>query len=550
VISGRTFVLCPQNDAEGQSQRSFAALADELRKNGGRVRVMSTPQPHKDPAEHLHAAGLEAFVAHVRASVASAPATSGAPAQVIDIGPPGDGDDGGDALRKFSTFPCTDLGNSERMVAHHGEDLRFVTAWKNWIIWDGTRWQEDTTGAVMRRAYDVVRAIALEAKTAKDAMKKEEILDWAEDSESASRIRSMVFLASSQDEVSGMKPADLDRDPWLLNVANGILDLRTGALGPHTREYMLSKTAPVAYDPEAKCPLWLAFLERVFAGDQSLIGYMQRATGYALTGLTREHCLFILYGTGRNGKGTFRDVIRGLMGEYAHEADFSTFEPSKNEAAGQPREDLVALLGKRFVAASEQNKEKRIDEALIKRLTGGDPIRARRLNENGFEFVPVAKYFLLVNDKPVIRGMDEGVWSRLRLIPFLVTIPEAERDANLGEKLRDELPGILNWAIEGCMQWHRHGMETPKAVTDATQEYREEMDVVGAFIQARCVVQAGASVPTKDLYEAFAAWCKETGTYAKTPNAFGREITKKGFDLDHQTLRHLRRGIGLREQAS
>lgn len=546
VISGRTFVLAVPNDPDGESQRAFAALATVIRENGGRVCVMATPTPHAGPAAQLAAVGAVSFVAAVKAATASGGSAAGdgsrPPADVFDLPPGRDGD----ALRKFKVFPCTDLGNAERLIAHHGEDLRYVHAWKNWLVWDGTRWQEDVSGAVMRRGFQTIRGIPLEAKASTKADEKDEILGWSIESESGNHIRNMVSLAASQIEVP-IAPSDLDADPWALNVANGTIDLMTGALDPHDRADLLTKMGGVKYDAAAGCTLWLKFLDRIFAGNDAIISYMQRATGYALTGKTGEHCLFIMYGTGRNGKGTFRDVVRALMGDYAHEADFSTFEPSKNEAAGQPREDLVALMGRRFVAASEQNAGKKIDEALIKKLTGEDPIRARRLNENGFQFMPVAKYFLMVNDKPVIRGRDEGIWSRMRLVPFDVEIPEAERDPELRSKLIAELPGILNWALRGCLDWQRHGMDTPPEILAATKEYREEMDVIGAFIQAECVVQPDATVPVKDLYERYVAYCKDSGGYVISANQFGRDLTKRKFAADTHGMRTIRKGIGLRD---
>lgn len=540
VVAGRTIVLCPQNDAtHHRSEIAFAAVGRELKAAGAIVRTLRTPPEYKDPADWLKAVGLKAFTASVRA----APASSETPSLNVVPFPAPDSRAPKPGAPQF--YPLTDAGNAERLVARHGRDLRFCHTWKSWLIWNGQHWAEDTSAEIMRRAKDTARAMSLEAAEVENNDIRDALVKHSRKSESAGALRNMVALAQSEPGIP-IQPSDLDRDPWLFNCANGTVDLRTGELRPHAREDLLTKMSPVAFDPAAECPRWLAFLDRIMGGDQELVAFLQRAAGYALTGKTGEHCLFILYGTGRNGKGTFRDTLRAALGGYAHEADFSTFVANKNESPGAPREDLVALMGARFVAASEMNAGRRLDEALIKRLTGEDPIRARRLNENGFTFIPVAKYFLAVNDKPVVRGMDEGIWSRLRLVPFTVQIPESERDPELREKLLEELPGILSWAVRGCLEWQRIGLAPPAAVVDATKEYREEMDVFADFLASECVEHPEAKAKAGELYSTYKRWCDENGVYPQTQNAFGRELTKKGFKSDRNfSLGRFWVGIGL-----
>ncbi len=419
----------------------------------------------------------------------------------------------------------TDLGNAERLVREQGEDLRYCYPWGAWLAWDGRRWARDTTGEVLRRAKATIQAIYHDAAGEPDDKRRAALVAHARRSEADPRLRAMVHLAESERGMP-VQPDDLDVDPMLLGVANGVLDLRGGGLRPHSRDDLLTKLVPVAYDPATACPRWRAFLDRVFAGDADVVDFVQRAVGYSLTGDTREQVFFFLYGTGQNGKSTFLETLRALLGDYGQAADFSTFLATERDGV---RNDLAKLRGARLVTAVEAGEGRRLAEVLVKQVTGGDTITARFLFREFFDFTPVFKLWLGANHKPVIRGTDHAIWRRVRLIPFTVTIPEAERDRDLKAKLRAELPGILAWAVEGCLRWHRDGLGEPEAVRAATAAYRAEMDVLGDFVAECCVEDSGASVTAAALHAAYTAWAERQGEKPLAPRTFGLRLQERGF---------------------
>jgi putative DNA primase/helicase len=276
----------------------------------------------------------------------------------------------------------------------------------------------------------------------------------------------------------------------------------------------MTKVAPAPYDADAKCPTWLAFLARIMNGNQPLIDFLQRAVGYSLTGTTGERCLLFLYGIGANGKSTFLEVLRALLAEYAQQADFTTFLERKGDSG--PRNDIARLFGARVVTSSEVGEGKRLNESLVKTLTGNDTVTARFLHAEFFEFSPQFKLWLAANHRPVIRGTDNAIWTRVRLVPFLVSIPEGERDLGLKDKLVAELPGILAWAVQGCLLWHEYGLGMPAAVQEATESYRRESDTLGAFLEDCTVAEADAATKATELYQAYKQWAEEAGEYQLT----------------------------------
>lgn len=419
----------------------------------------------------------------------------------------------------------TDLGNARRLVALHGTNIRYCYPWGKWLVWDGRRWARDETGKLERLAKETVKSIYAEAAEIADEKYRQAVAQHALRTESEGRRKAMIASAMSEPGVP-ILPEHLDRDPWLFNVLNGTLDLKTGKLRPHDRTDLLTKTASVDRDPIATCPNFLAFLERILPGP--IISFLQKALGYSMTGITREQVLFFLYGLGANGKSTLLEVIQALLGDYATQTSSDTFLVKPR--GGAIPNDLAALKGARFVAAAEVEAGRRMAEVLIKQLTGGDKITARFLHGEFFEFKPTFKLWLSANHKPVIRGTDHAIWRRIRLLPFTVQIPKEEQDRELPEKLKAELPGILNWALAGCLQWQYGGLEPPEEVTSATQTYREEMDVMADFLAERCFLAPGASATAEELYSTYTKWSEDAGE--KRPmsqRSFGMALTERGF---------------------
>ena len=436
----------------------------------------------------------------------------------------------------------TDYGNAERLIHAHGRDLHYCYAWDEWLAWDGTRWEPDASGDVMRKAKQTVRQIWQDAAdlqgTGGEALAKH-----AAKSESSARLTAMIKLARSEEGVP-VDPSDLDRDPWALNTPGATVNLKEGNAFPPRRSDLHSKVANVPYDPDAECPRWLQFLQEIFEGDAELIDFVQRAVGYTLTGSTREQCIFILHGSGANGKGTFVETIAEALGDYAQSARADLLM-NRGRSNG-PSEAEAALHGARMVMTSETNSGGRFNEATVKRLTGGDTIRARRLYQQEFEFEPTHKLWFATNHKPEIQGTDYAIWRRIRLIPFNRTFGPSERDEELDEKLKEEAPGILAWAVDGCKRWQRAGLQPPEAVQEATDSYRSEMDVLGAFLDECTVQKSNTSAQSTRLYKHYQAWCDDAGEDAKTQREFGTRMTERGFERERKRDGKYYVGIGIR----
>lgn len=412
----------------------------------------------------------------------------------------------------------TDLGNARRFIAQHRDEVRSVGQGRgSWRIWDGPRWVPDETGEVHRLAKATVRSLHAEAGHAGDEDVRDALLKHATKSEQASSVAALLNLAATEPEISATLDT-FDADPWLLNLENGTLDLKTGELREHRREDLMSKLAPVEYDERAKAKRWNRFLSEIMDGDDELVSFLQRAVGYSLTGSTREQCLFFCYGQGSNGKSTFLEIVRALLGDYAQQADFTTFLARKSEG---PRNDLARMRGARLVTATEAHGDRGFDETVLKQLTGGDTIVARKLYEEFFEFTPTHKLFLAANHKPLVKEQTEAFWRRIRLIPFTVTFAADQRDRKLPARLADELPGILNWAVEGCLAWQAEGLNEPRAVQRATRSYREENDLLGEFMAQRCKFESDSWISTPDLYKAFVDWWQETRGPRSQPVSMG-----------------------------
>jgi phage/plasmid primase, P4 family, C-terminal domain len=438
-------------------------------------------------------------------------------------------------------LPYSDLYNARALVSEHGENMRYCHPWKKWLVWTGNSWQEDRTGAIMRLAKAVMKRMARHVETLAGTEARA-LLAHVKTSLATTKLKAMVESAQSELGIPVL-PEALDQDPWLLNCSNGTLDLKTGTLRAHDRADLLTRSIPVAYDEAALCPTWDAFLQRIMNGNPHLIDFLQRAIGYALTGVIWEHVLLILWGTGRNGKSTFLNTLRALLGPYAIKAPSELLMVNNNDRHPTERADL---FGKRFVAAIETEQGRRLAEVFVKEATGGDPIRARRMREDFWEFQPTHKVFLATNHKPVIKGTDHAIWERLRLVPFNITIPKDERDTALPDKLQAELPGILAWAVRGCLAWQQEGLGEPEEVQQATAGYRTEMDVLGQFIAECCLVGPHYRTKAADLYGAYKRWCEQQGVPYDVQRTWGVALTERGYERKRGTAgSHWWLGIGL-----
>lgn len=426
-----------------------------------------------------------------------------------------------DETDRGSTVRDTDAGNARRLVAQFGASLRFCEAWGAWIYWDGRRWATDKKGRIYRYATRTVASIFQEAIKCKELDARDLLIQHARRSESEPRLRAMITLAAKHEKVA-VEPDEFDSDPWSLTVANGVVDLRTGTLHEHDRARLVTKLSPITFDPAATCPTWDRFLLAVADGREDLVSFLQRAVGYSLSGSTREHVLFFCYGTGANGKSTFLEILETLLGEFSRHADMNSFMESRSRGI---RSDLARLAGARVVTASELDKDASMAEGVVKSLTGADKITASFLYQDEFDFRPQFKLWLAGNHKPRIKGSDEGIWRRIRLVPFNVRFqdpgenipPELQKDKNLIVKLQAELPGILAWAVRGCAAWQQHGLGSCDSVAEATEEYREEQDTFGAFLAERCFLNDNARCSAKDIYDAYTDWTKATGDHGRFP---------------------------------
>jgi putative DNA primase/helicase len=441
-------------------------------------------------------------------------------------------------------FQISDLGNARRLVSRHGKRFRYLCDRRKWLYWDGRRWADDDLGEIKRAAKETVEAIFEESLSEPDDRRRNDLRKFAIRSQSAQRLAGMIELAQSELPMP-MRSTDFDRDSWSFNVLNGTLNLKTGTLRKHDPENFISKLAPVEFKPEATCPTWDAFLARIMPSG-SLRGFLRRAAGYTLTGDVTEQCILVNHGGGSNGKSTFLNALRGVFGdgEYAMHTPIDTLLAKRD--AGGPTNDLARLRGARFVSAVEGDQGRRLAESRVKQLTGGDPVAARYLFAEFFEYVPTYKLWLGVNHKPRIGGTDFAIWRRIRLVPFTTTIPENERDPRMLEKLLEERSGILNWCVAGALDWQAKGLAAPEEVKRATEEYRTEEDTLAPFFEECCKEDADAWTPFGNIYHAYAEWVRRVGDEKPwSMRAFAAALDDRGFECDRKKKTRPRHGIRL-----
>jgi len=405
------------------------------------------------------------------------------------------------------------IGNAERFVSIHAQDARYCETLDSWFVWSTTRWLESKTG-VQAMAKETARLITDPSHRKRSSSKQ--------------GVREILYLAGSEPGMSVELKA-FDGNPMIFNCRSGTIDLRTGKINSHDRADLLRKVSPVSYSPSGKCPSWLAFLDTVFNHDHELIGYIQRVCGYMLTGDVSEHCLFFLYGDGCNGKSVFASLLQFILGDYAIRSPTGLVMKTLRNSSGGATPDVARLLGARLAVTSELEEGHTLSESRVKDLTGGDRMVARPLYSEPFEFDPTHKLLLYGNHKPEIIGTDQGIWRRMRLIPFEVSIPDSSRDPHLLDKLKSESNEILAWMVNGCLDWQRDGLGLPDAVRIATGGFRAESDAVGRFIEECCVLADGVVTLKSVIYNAYTEWCKRSGELVLTSKALHPRIVKHGL---------------------
>lgn len=425
-------------------------------------------------------------------------------------------------------YDMTDTGNAHRLYDRFGEIIHYSYNRKKWMYWDGKMWRTDDSGEIKKLADVICEDIKREALLEQDEKTQMDMLKWATRTASSKGKEAMVKECQHLDGIpAGVD--DFDAYPDYINCQNGIINLRNGELIPHDPNFMMSKICVSDYDESGNKPtLWLSFLDDITNGDKELQEYIQRSVGYSLTGSNEEQCAYFLYGLGNNGKSTFLDTIAGLFGGYASNAQPETIMMKRFGSEGATS-DIARLKGARFVTAEEPTEGVRLNEGLLKQLTGGTKVTCRFLYGEEFEYTPEFKIWIATNHKPVIRGTDFGIWRRIKLIPFEVSIPKEKVDKNLKYKLRAEFPQILRWAVEGCMKWRQGGITEPQCVIDATKEYKHEMDLLAGFID-QCVeidYECDDKVMANDLFRVYCRWAKENNEYEMSSKKFFTEVGKK-----------------------
>ena len=510
ALSGKAVLIWPDRDKPGWEYATQAAQAI-LSAGAKSCHVLYPPE---DAVEGWDAADAIAEGFDVATFLAHGPRL-----QMHDVA-----DDSDPVVSSDESVWGTEDALALSFTRRYHRDWRYVAGWGKWLVWDGQRWRTEDTLAATDLIRSVCRQTALRADNPRVATKLA----------SAGTVSGVERLARA-DRRHAATTDEWDADPWLLNTQGGVVDLKTGRMRPHERADRMTKITTAT--PSGDCPTWRQFIDEVTGGDKELQSYLQRMVGYALTGSTQEHALFFLYGTGANGKSVFVNTLATILGDYATNAPMDTFMETRTD---RHPTDMAGLRGARFVAAIETEQGKRWAESKLKNLTGGDKISARFMRQDFFEFFPQFKLFVAGNHKPAIRNIDEAMKRRLHLIPFTITVPPERRDKNLQQKLLAERDGILAWAVQGCLDWQRHGrLSPPQRVVDATEEYFEAEDALGRWLDERCVREPNAKSLTAELFNDWKLWAEAAGEFTGSQKRFADLLLTRGIDK-------WRNGMGLR----
>ncbi|NRO73864.1 hypothetical protein IMAU20067_00698 [Lactobacillus helveticus] len=439
-----------------------------------------------------------------------------------------------------------DMGMAQRFLDQFPNRFLYSFTDKKWYVFNGSYWEQDNQGLIEKAADKVINNLKNESLVIQDDADKDKAQKaWQKFIKSERSRSSKVNMISEIKHLVPVLHSQWDKEKMMLNTPSGYIDLTNGILHDHDYKKMFTQETGVDFTEKVDCPQWLEFLDQTFNHDKEMIHFIQKAMGYSMTGSNSEQVMFIPYGNGRNGKSVFLNVFKYVAGSYAKTMNAETIMQKRNNSSQGPSSDIARLEGARLVISSEANEGDRLDESLVKQMTGGDTLVARYSYGSDFEFNPVFKLWMATNHMPNIHGTDEGIWRRLVIIPFNHTVKKENVDKNLEDKLKAESMGILKWIIDGTMMWQTEGLNEPDSIKHAVKDYREEMDVIQAFIDENCQINPDLSVKASELFESYLNWSKETNNWdGMSNNKFGREISKR-FKKEHTRNGYIYSGLDL-----